>query len=340
MNELDDSQKGLSNPELKDVDDKINEIVKRTETRINEEQKNVEENQSRVSSEIGEGKEPIETQPIVETSEEKVSPGGVYEKLTTEQKEQKLNSLFNLPLSEVTTDSTNRISSNFLNDVLKGDSVSPEGYSKLDIPTRLNVFSRVLGLIENDKVFDSIVPFISVDVVNNLASEQFPADMLLNDKSMFIRSLSVNASPNVVTSVIGAIKKASAINITEGFNADSGRGLKEISPTITTDNIIIPEIPSMFIHGDKGTKKIDAKQDTLQENKEITTPEVVTETKVTNEFDELSSINSMSPAKKVKAMKAFNEKYGDKVERITKIDSKFTSIVNKLESNNIIKKKC
>jgi hypothetical protein len=39
-------------------------------------------------------------------------------------------------------------------------------------------------------------------------------------------------------------------------------------------------------------------------------------------------------------MKAFNEKYGEKAARISEIDSKFTSIVSKLESNNIIKKKC
>jgi hypothetical protein len=39
-------------------------------------------------------------------------------------------------------------------------------------------------------------------------------------------------------------------------------------------------------------------------------------------------------------MKAFNEKYGEKAARISEIDSKFTSIVNKFESQGIIKKKC
>ena len=71
-----------------------------------------------------------------------------------------------------------------------------------------------------------------------------------------------------------------------------------------------------------------------------TAPETTATVTTTNEFDELAGINSMSPTKKVKAMKAFNEKYGDKAERITKIDSKFTSIVNKLVSNNVVIKKC
>jgi hypothetical protein len=79
---------------------------------------------------------------------------------------------------------------------------------------------------------------------------------------------------------------------------------------------------------------------TLNNQVKATAPETTATVATTNEFDELAGINSMSPTKKVKAMKAFNEKYGDKAERITKIDSKFTSIVNKLESNNIIKKKC
>ena len=38
-------------------------------------------------------------------------------------------------------------------------------------------------------------------------------------------------------------------------------------------------------------------------------------------------------------MKAFNEKYGEKATRISEIDSKFTTIVNKLESQKLITKK-
>jgi hypothetical protein len=169
MKELDESQQNLPNNELNRVNKDIQTIVASTEEKLKKQEENVTEDEQGVSGEVGEGQEPIETQPVVETSQEEVSPGGMVQEEQTEI----------TPTEEITT---------------------------------------------------------------------------------------------------------------------------------------------------------------TEEVKE--TPEVVAETKSTNEFDELANINSMSPTKKVKAMKAFNEKYGDKVERITKIDSKFTSIVNKLESNKIITKKC
>lgn len=67
--------------------------------------------------------------------------------------------------------------------------------------------------------------------------------------------------------------------------------------------------------------------------------EVKTETAVTNEFDELADINKLPLAKRTKAKNAFSEKYGDKADKIIKIDSNFTSIVSKLESANLITKK-
>jgi hypothetical protein len=67
--------------------------------------------------------------------------------------------------------------------------------------------------------------------------------------------------------------------------------------------------------------------------------EVKTETAVTNEFDELADINKLPLAKRTKAKNAFSEKYGDKADKIIKIDSNFTSIVSKLESQKLITKK-
>lgn len=80
-------------------------------------------------------------------------------------------------------------------------------------------------------------------------------------------------------------------------------------------------------------------------NKKVKASTIETEVKgeaaVTNEFDELADINKMTSIKKKKeAMKAFNEKYGDKATRISEIDSKFTSIVSNLETKGIIIKKC
>ena len=67
--------------------------------------------------------------------------------------------------------------------------------------------------------------------------------------------------------------------------------------------------------------------------------EVKTETAVANEFDELADINKLPLAKRTKAKNAFSEKYGDKADKIIKIDSNFTSIVSKLESQKLITKK-
>jgi hypothetical protein len=170
MKELDESQKNLSNPELDAINTEINNIVVKTESKIKEEQEYDKQDEQGISSEVGEGQEPIETEPVTEPSQEEVSSGGMVQEEQTEV----------TPTEEVTTEET-------------------------------------------------------------------------------------------------------------------------ITPTA----------------------------------------ELTTEAPVTNEFDELADINKMtSPAKKNKAMKAFNEKYGEKATRISEIDSKFTSIVSKLESQNIIKKKC
>jgi hypothetical protein len=260
MNELDDSQKGLSNPELKDVDDKINEIVKRTETRINEEQKNVEENQSRVSSEIGEGQEPIETQPVVETSQEEVSPGGVVQK---EQAE-----------------------------------VIPTEPEKTTTETITSVLTTGETQVESD--------LIGQDV--STGKQTTTADIQTGET---VSKFQEGRNPT----------KGKVVNV----EADPKN--KNVERLILEDGTVL--------NRNKNTGAI-----TLNNKLKATAPETTVETKTTNEFDELSSINSMSPAKKVKAMKAFNEKYGDKATRISEIDTKFTSIVNKLVSNNIVKKKC
>jgi len=179
--ELDESQKNLPNPELDNVNNQINEIVTQTEEKIKLKQEYDQKDEQGVSSEVGEGQEPIETQPIEGASDQEVTTGGVVQEEQTE----------------------------------------------------------------------------------------------------------VTPTEDVVTET-------------------------EITPT----------------------------EEAITEE-EIKAPEVTTEVADKNEFDELSNINKItSPTKKNKAMKAFNEKYGEKAARISEIDSKFTSIVNKFESQGIIKKKC
>ena len=178
--ELDESQKNLPNPELDNVNNQINEIVTQTEEKIKLKQEYDQKDEQGVSSEVGEGQEPVTTEPIEGPSNQEAAPGGMVQEEQTEV----------TPTEEVVTET-------------------------------------------------------------------------------------------------------------------------EITPTeeVTTET-------------------------------EVKAPEVTTEAVAKNEFDELSDINKItSPTKKNKAMKAFNEKYGEKATRISEIDSKFTTIVNKLESQKLITKK-
>jgi hypothetical protein len=261
MNELDDSQKGLSNPELENVDNKIKEIVTKTENRINEEKKDVEENQSRVSSKVGEGQESIETQPVVETSQEEVSPGGVVQE---EQAE-----------------------------------VIPTE------PEKTTTTETITGVMTTGQT-------------------QLESDLIGQDVSTGKQRTTEDIQTGETVSKFEEGRKPTKGKV---VNVEADPRNKNIERLILEDGTVL--------NRNKNTGTI-----TLNNQVKATVPETTVTATTTNEFDELASINSMSPAKKVKAMKAFNEKYGDKVERITKIDSKFTSIVNKLESNKIITKKC
>lgn len=258
---VDESQQGLSNPALENVENQIREIVTKTENRINEEKKNVEENQSRVSSEVGEGQEPIETQPVVEASQEEVSPSGVVQEEQTE--------------------------------------VIPTE------PEKTTTTETITGVLTTGQT-------------------QVESDLIGQD---------VSTGKQRTTSDIQTGETVSKFE--EGRNPTKGKVVNvEADPRNKNIERLILE-DGTVLNRNKNTGAI-----TLNNQVKATVPETTVTVTTTNEFDELAGINSMSPAKKVKAMKAFNEKYGDKAERITKIDSKFTSIVNKLESNNIIKKKC
>jgi hypothetical protein len=232
IKELDESQQKLPNYKLEGVNKKIDEIVARTEERINKQQEYDQKDEQRVSSEVGEGQESIETQPVTETSQEEVSPGGMVQEEQTEleQVRQRINEI---------------------------DSAASRG-----------------EILENSE----------------------PGE--LRELKRREKELSSKLEESIPT---------------EPQNNDSEKTTEEVREVKLNENL-----PKIEVEG-----------------------EVVQETTITNEFDELADINKItSPAKKNKAMKAFNEKYGEKAARISQIDSKFTSIVSKLERNKIITKKC
>jgi ribosomal protein S18 acetylase RimI-like enzyme len=93
---LDESQRNLTNPALESINSQMEEIVKRTDERIKKQQEYDQKDEERLSSEVGEGQEPIETQPIEGASDQEVTTGGVVQE---EQREVKLNE--NLPKVEI-----------------------------------------------------------------------------------------------------------------------------------------------------------------------------------------------------------------------------------------------
>lgn len=255
---LDPTQQGLPNPPLDKVNKDIEDIVNKTAETINKQQENVKENQTRVSSEVGEGQELVETQPVVETSQEEVSPGGVV------QEEQ----------TEVTTTEPQKITS-----------VMTTGETQLE--------SDLIG-----KDVSTGKQLKTSDIQTGETTSEFREDK----------------------------------NPTKGkvVNVEADPRNKNIERLILEDGTVL--------NRNKNTGAISLNKKVKASTVDT---ELTTETTVTNEFDELADINKLtSPKKKRDAMKAFNEKYGEKATRISEIDSKFTSIVNQLKTKGIIKKKC
>ena len=265
MKGLDESQKGLRDEEYDKVNKEIESIVNSTAERIKKQQEYDKEDEQRVSSEVGEEQESIETQPIVETSQEEVSPGGVVQEEQAEV----------IPTEEVETE--------------------PEK----------TITETITGVMTTGQT-------------------QVESDLIGQD---------VSTGKQRTTSDIQTGETVSKFE--EGRNPTKGKVVNvEADPRNKNIERLILE-DGTVLNRNKNTGAI-----TLNNQVKATAPETTATVATTNEFDELADINSMSPTKKVKAMKAFNEKYGDKAERITKIDSKFTSIVNKLVSNNVVIKKC
>jgi hypothetical protein len=200
-----------------------------------------QENVPRIPGEERIGEKPVETRPVERGGEGTAPGGGIL------QKEKKLKDLFDIPLSEVTGNRTSRSSTNFFNDVFEGKSRTPEAYGQLDIPSRLNVLSRVIRTIENNKVMDDIIPFIPINVVNNLIRTELSSDVSFHDNPMLIRDLAIRRPSSVIPLIIEGIKNASTRSGAKGVDSFiSGRGSKIFSSAVTADELIVPEIPSMF----------------------------------------------------------------------------------------------
>ena len=304
MKELDESQKNLPNPELDAINTEINNIVVNTESKIKQQQEYDKQDEQGVSSEIGEGQESIETQPVTETSQEEVSPGGMVQEEQTEleQVRQRINE-FKAAGNEEVLGVPENAEPGELGRLKKREK---ELSSKLEVtPTEPEKITSVMTTGET----------------------QIESDLIGQDVSTGKQLKTADIQTGEVTSEFREDK-----NPTKGkvVNVEADPRNKNIERLILEDGTVL--------NRNKNTGNI-----TLNNKVKASTveTEVKGKTVITNEFDELAEINKMtSPAKKNKAMKAFNEKYGEKAARISQIDSNFTSIVSKLEGKELIKKKC
>jgi len=221
-----------------------------------------------VPSNLRKGKAPVKTEPVEGVSTTPTGRSGVFfERKTSPERsadetisrggktEEKIGVLtLNTPFGEITGNRAARHAESIGN--LSGTpSLFEKGYSSLDIPTRKNVLSNVIGLLDDDKIFDSIVPFIPVDVVDVLRPDETPAKVFLHDKAMFISALRSGSDSDVIAPVVDTIVRSPALRSAEVSLKDAAGGSKSTVPAERTDGAGVREVPSVVPH----KKKINTK---------------------------------------------------------------------------------
>ncbi len=182
---------------------------------------------------------------------------------------------FNTPLGEITGDSAVRYAK-LLGNISGTPAILEKGYASLSVPSRTDMLSGVLGAIENDKVFRSVIPFVPINMVNDLVGKKFSPQDVLDNKSMFIHSLSTSDDTNVVASIVDSIIRGPAIGATKGVLgvAVTGRRPAEDVPAIGAGEKIGGEVVGVLddMHKESPVsmvkKEPTTKAEEVQEKKE------------------------------------------------------------------------
>jgi len=176
---------------------------------------------------------------------------------------------------------------------------APKVYSQMDGPTRSDVLSNVIRVIQNPKIFNAVISDIPINVMDDFASlEGAPKDLLRN-QPMFIEALSRNDSSPIVGSVVESIINSPTLGATKIMSKDPSTGRPvELFPTVRAGQPIIPKIPSVISHKIKSTTKkqqVKAKTDTQEE---ITIPEITNNTQA-EEFARSATPEQLTEAKRL-----------------------------------------
>jgi hypothetical protein len=361
MSELDESQKAIPNPALEIIDKQIGEIVTRTETKVKEQQQYDQENETGIPSEIREGQEPITTQPVEGASDQATPTSGVVqeEQAELEQVRQRISKIQDASgRGEILEDSQpgelgrlkkreEELSSKYESEEQQKES------KKADIERRrqaeLNYWKDYLDDNEISGPEKDAELITKKDAINARYDAELSKLETTPTEPQKITSVMTTGETQVESDLIGTDvstgKQLKTADIQTGEMTSEFR--EDKNPTKGTvvnveadpknkniERLILED--GTVLNRNKNTGAI-----TLNNKVKATTKEtdVKTETAVANEFDELADINKLPLAKRTKAKNAFSEKYGDKADKIIKIDSNFTSIVSKLESQKLITKK-
>lgn len=140
-----------------------------------------------------------------------------------------------------------------LTNAVKSKPFIEQGFRGLDVETQGSVLESMIRAAENDKILNSIVSSIPIDVMNVLVSQQLTPKMLFHNKTMLLDFLSSGriGSAKVHESTIGATVRAVAsatakdilalrdvgqISVDDNTTGGTGRGASVSGENGTTNN--------------------------------------------------------------------------------------------------------
>jgi len=114
-----------------------------------------------------------------------------------------------------------------IRDLLVRESLRPEGSGLISAEPLLRVFDHVASSISNNKILDSVIRSLPVDVVDVLGSQKLPTDVVLHDPSMLKDAFTVDADQGVSITVDGA---RALLNLVEVVASSSAKALGVPNP--------------------------------------------------------------------------------------------------------------
>ena len=312
--------KAVEQPKIEPVPDVL---APTTEWEVNTQTptENDKENITGIPSQVGEGQEPIQAQPVTQASEEAPSTSGVVQEEQVAPTEGKALEVHVGGIERGFTQSEES----------KGKSV---GDIRTKIESESNDYGTIVtkgatnGETENDTF---VVAYSKIG----------------GDGQRILETSSGSARPGWVSTSVKISENATEQEIAEAKNAAIAK-MNEILPSIKGGKFSLSNVnTSTSATTETAQETTPVETQTAPQADIFAEEQVPTESKTTQstseKYQEAKQIGRISPrsVKRKQAEAKFNAKHGDGAfERVSKIDSNFDKIVAQLEDNKIIKKEC